>query len=64
MPHSIKDSHALKSADKVQVDAELFLLALRSYPEMFRQRPDVSFEQHFLSLVAATGSGRTCAAAR
>jgi hypothetical protein len=36
------------------VDAKLFLLALRSYPEQFRRQPSVSFEQHFWSLLTAT----------
>jgi hypothetical protein len=55
--HNFRDSHDRKPADKIQVDAELFLLALRSYPELFRQRPDVCFEQHLMSLVVAVRSG-------
>jgi hypothetical protein len=38
----------------IQIDAELFLLAVRSYPERFCHQPAVSFEQHFLSLVVAS----------
>ena len=38
----------------IQIDAELFLLAVRSYPERFSHQPAVSFEQHFLSLVVAS----------
>lgn len=38
----------------MQVDAEVFLLAVRSYPERFRLQPTTTFEQHFLSLVAAS----------
>jgi hypothetical protein len=37
----------------LQVDAKLFSLALRSYPELFLREPNVSFEQHFLSLIVA-----------
>jgi len=40
----------------LQVDTELFNLALRSYPELFRREPNVSFEQHFLSLIVAAHS--------
>jgi len=41
-----------KPAATIQVDAELFLLAVRSYPERFCQQPAVTFEQHFLSLAS------------
>ena len=43
------------SADRraLQVDVKLFKLALRSYPELFQCEPKVTFEQHFLSLIAA-----------
>lgn len=57
MPYHLRVSQNRKPADAVHVDAELFLLALRSYPEMFRKRPGVTFEQHFLSLVATVQSG-------
>jgi hypothetical protein len=34
-------------------DAQLFRLALNSYPELFLRQPSVTFEQHFLSLIVA-----------
>lgn len=43
-----------KPAAKTQVDTKLFLLAVHSYPERFHHQPAVSFEQHLLSLVAAS----------
>jgi len=48
----------------LQVDVKVFSLALRSYPELFRRKPNVSFEQHFLSLIVAAqshaSSARSC----
>lgn len=55
MPHLRSKS---ESADRraLQVDVKLFQLALRSYPELFRREPSITFEQHFLSLVASAQS--------
>jgi len=57
--NNLRVSQNRKPAAKTQIDAELFLLAVQSYPERFRDQPAVSFEQHFLSLLAASQSSRT-----
>ena len=55
-----------KSRDRraLQIDAKVFTLAIRSYPELFRRKPNVSFEEHFLSLIVAaqshTSDARSC----
>ena len=54
MKHDSGISQNRKPAGTIQVDAEVFLLAVRSYPERFRLQPAMTFEQHFLSLVAAS----------
>jgi len=54
---SVANSNRVPQSQKsapIQIDAELFLLAVRSYPERFCHQPAVSFEQHFLSLVVAS----------
>lgn len=48
------EEHQDSKPSTIQVEAELFLLAVRSYPERFCHQPGVSFEQHFLSLVTAS----------
>jgi len=53
-----KTSLSRKPAATIQVKASLFLLAARSYPERFCHQPAVSFEQHFLSLLAASNAVR------
>ena len=54
MTNTLRESQYGKPAPKMQVDAKLFLLAVHSYPERFHHQPAVSFEQHLLSLVAAS----------
>ena len=39
--------------ERVRQEIRSFLEALDSYPDRFAQDPEVSFEQHFCSLVAA-----------
>ncbi len=60
------DSEPSSKQRALKVDVKLFDLALRSDPELFRSEPTVTFEQHFLSLIAAaqTDGRRTHAAAR
>lgn len=60
------DSERSSKQRALRVDVELFNLALRSYPELFRCEPTVTFEQHFLSLIAAaqTNGRQTHVAAR
>jgi hypothetical protein len=57
--NNLRVSPKQKPAARIQIDAELFLLAVHSYPERFRLQPAVSFEQHFLNLVAASQSSLT-----
>ena len=57
--NNLRVSPNRKPAAKIQIDAEVFLLAVHSYPERFHRQPAVTFEQHFLSLVAASQSRLT-----
>jgi len=57
--NNLRVSPNQKPAVKIQIDAEVFLLAVHSYPERFHRQPAVSFEQHFLSLVEASQSRST-----
>jgi hypothetical protein len=57
--NNLRVSPNQKPAVKIQIDAEVFLLAVHSYPERFHRQPAVSFEQHFLSLAAASQSKLT-----
>ena len=52
-PHDSRESEDRRA---IEVDVKLFQLALRSYPELFRREPAITFEQHFLSLMVAAQS--------
>ena len=54
MQNNLRIQPNRKTGVKIQIEAELFLLAVHSYPESFRHQPAISFEQHFLKLVAAS----------
>jgi hypothetical protein len=43
----------LPGNERVRLEIQSFLKALDSYPDRFAREPEVSFEQHFCSLVAA-----------